>query len=67
MGDSRWPDCSFFSLPGAASNQTQMLDQDQAMAVESAVSRARFDMNCPAANGQVISRELVQPALQGPW
>jgi hypothetical protein len=24
-------------------------------------------MNCPAAKALVISREVVQPAVQGPW
>ncbi len=36
------------------------------MATQTAVNRARFDMNCPAANGQVLSREVTQPAIQGP-
>src|SRR5215469_1563893 len=48
-------------------SQNQMLDSDQAMAMQTAVSRARFDMNCPSATGQIISREVVQPALQGPF
>jgi hypothetical protein len=26
-----------------------------------AVRRAQFEMNCPAATGQVISREIIQP------
>ena len=48
-------------------NQNEMLDKDQAMAMQTAVNRARFDMNCPAASGEVLSREVVQPAMQGPW
>ena len=48
-------------------NQNEMLNQDQPMALQTAVNRARFDMNCPAASGEVISREVVQPGLQGPF
>jgi hypothetical protein len=51
---------------GCASQQ-QMLDNDQSTAVQTAVSRAQFDMGCPSATGTVLSREVVQPAMRGPW
>ena len=53
----------------ACATQQQFLDQNQPMAMQTALSRARFEMNCPAATGVVISREVVQPALQatGPF
>ena len=56
------------ALAGAAcmTNQ-QLLDQSQEMAMQTAVNRGKFEMNCPNATGIVISREVVQPALQGPW
>ena len=44
----------------------QFLDSKQGMAVDAALQRARFEMNCPEATGTVLSREVVQPALQGP-
>jgi hypothetical protein len=47
--------------------QTQFLDDRQAMAVQTAVSRGQFELNCPAATGTVLSKEVVQPVLQGPW
>jgi len=50
---------------GCAS-QAQFLDGKQAMAMQTALSRAQFEMNCPAATGTVLSREVVQPAVQGP-
>jgi len=37
------------------------IDQVQPEAVSMAVRRAQFEMNCPAATGQVISREIIQP------
>ena len=53
------------SFTGCAT-QADFLNSRQDMATQTAVNRARFDMNCPAANGQVLSREVTQPAIQGP-
>jgi hypothetical protein len=50
----------------ACQTQAQFLASKQARALETAVTRARFEMNCPDATGQVLSSEVVQPALQGP-
>jgi hypothetical protein len=50
---------------GCASQQ-QFLDSRQALAVQTAVSRGQFDLNCPNAVGQVLSREVTQPPFQGP-
>ena len=48
-------------------SQAKFLDRKQAMAEQTATSRGQFEMNCPAATGTVLSREVVQPVLQGPW
>ncbi len=40
------------------------IDQMQPEAVNMAVRRAQFEMNCPAATGEVISRETAQPLVQ---
>jgi len=48
-------------------SQAQFLDNNQGMAMQTAVSRGQFEMNCPSATGTVLSKEVVQPALQGPW
>ena len=56
------------ALAGAGcAYQTDFLNSKQPIAMQTAVSRAQFEMNCPQATGVVISREVVQPALQGPW
>ncbi len=47
-------------------SQEQFLASKQPTAIQAAVSRAQFEMNCPSANGQVLSKEVTQPALQGP-
>ena len=53
------------TVVGCAS-QSQFLDSKQAMAMQTALNRARFEMQCPDATGTVLSREVVQPAYQGP-
>ena len=40
------------------------IDAAQPEAVNMAVRRAQFQMNCPGATGQVISRETLQPVVQ---
>ena len=52
-------------MTGCAS-QADFLNSRQDTALQTAVNRARFDMNCPTANGQVLSREVTQPPIQGP-
>jgi len=47
-------------------SQSQFLENKQGMAMQTAVSRGQFELNCPAATGTVLSKEVVQPALQGP-
>lgn len=47
-------------------NTVPLTTQLQPMALDYALQRARFDMNCPAATGSVLSSETVQPALNGP-
>ena len=54
------------AVAGCAS-QSQFLASREAMAVQTAVSRGQFEMNCPQASGVVISQEVTQPAVQGPW
>ncbi len=53
-------------LAGCAT-QTDFLNSKQPMAMETAVNRARFEMNCPEATGTILSRNVIQPTYQGPW
>jgi len=48
-------------------SQSQFLNSKQPMAMQTALGRGQFEMNCPQATPVLISREVVQPALQGPW
>ena len=44
----------------------QFLASRQPTAIQAAVTRGQFEMNCPNATGEVLSQEVTQPALQGP-
>jgi hypothetical protein len=57
---------ALIGIAGCAS-QSQFLDNKQPIAIQAAVDRGRFALNCPAATGMIISREVVQPSLQGPF
>jgi hypothetical protein len=50
-------------LGGCASPQ-ERLDKGQATAVEAATNRGRFEIGCPEATGQVLSRALVEPPIR---
>ncbi|HYB49944.1 MAG TPA: hypothetical protein VED47_02430 [Burkholderiaceae bacterium] len=53
---------ALLALTGCASQQ-QLLDKTQPTALETAVSRGRFEMGCPDATGQVLSRVMTQPVV----
>ena len=47
--------------------QAQFLQSMEAQATEAAVARGKFEMNCPEATGSVLSQEVIQPAVRGPY
>jgi hypothetical protein len=57
--------CAGVLLVGCAS-QSDFLDSKQSIAVDTAMSRAKFEMNCPAAQGSVLSRQYIQAPMAGP-
>jgi hypothetical protein len=52
-------------LVGCAS-QPSFLDSKQQAAIDTALARGKFDMNCPAAQGSVLSRQFIQAPMAGP-
>ncbi|HTN71245.1 MAG TPA: hypothetical protein VMO00_09155 [Methylomirabilota bacterium] len=54
------------ALSTGCMSQGQFLASRQPTAIQTAVSRGQFDLNCPSATGQVLSQEVTQPPLQGP-
>ena len=47
--------------------QGQFLASRQETAIQTALTRGQFDLNCPSATGEVLSQEVTQPAIQGPY
>ena len=47
-------------------SQSKFLASKQDMAMQTVLTRAKFEMNCPEATGTILSQEVVQPAMQGP-
>src|SRR5262245_53569314 len=52
---------------GGCVTPAQFLDSKQPMAVQTAVTRGQFELSCPTATGTVLSKEVVQPLMRGPW
>jgi hypothetical protein len=55
------------TLAAGCVSQNQMLQQRQPNAEQTALERGRFDLNCPTATATVLSKDFIQPAVQGPW
>jgi len=53
-----------FATAGCQTQQ-EMVQGQQGEAVQTALNRARFDMNCQSATGQVLSSNVSQPEIQG--
>ena len=52
------------TIGGCASPQ-ETFSKDQDKAIDAAVRRGRFEMNCPQATGTVLSSNMLQPVLWG--
>jgi hypothetical protein len=47
-------------------SQQQMVDEMQADATQVAKQRGRFELNCPTATAQVLSKEMIQSEIVNP-
>jgi hypothetical protein len=52
------------AVVGCAPTQGQLIAIRQDMAIQTAVSRAQFEMDCQEVTPVLISEEMVQPVLQ---
>lgn len=59
--------CVFAAFAQGCASQQQQLAARQPAAMDTALQRGRFDLNCPTATGTVLSQDYIQPAIQGPW
>jgi hypothetical protein len=63
-----------FALSGVAlsvlfcgcQSQQQMVDEMQADATQVAKQRGKFELNCPTATAQVLSKEMIQSEIVNP-
>ncbi len=46
--------------------QQQIVDEMQADAVHTAQRRGAFELNCPAAKAEVLSKEMIQSPIMNP-
>jgi hypothetical protein len=51
-------------VTGCAS-PNQILDSKQEAAIQTALARGRFDLNCPTVTGTVLSRDYIQRIRSG--
>ena len=52
----------------AGCNSTPLTTTMEPQAMQTALTRAKFEMSCPDATGQVLSQQNLQPLVQpGPW
>ena len=54
-------------VAAGCATQKATLAQKQDAAIQTALERGRFDLNCPSATATVLSSDFIQPAVQGPW
>jgi len=56
------------AIASGCATEQQVLLQQQPAAIDTALQRGRFEMNCPTATAEVLSSDFIQPAIQGgPW
>jgi hypothetical protein len=62
-----WMFCAAVWVVSGCATQQQQLAARQPAAIDTALQRGRFDLNCPTATATVLSQDYIQPAIQGPW
>jgi hypothetical protein len=56
------------AITSGCATEQKLLDKQQNVAIDTALRRGRFEMNCPVATAEVLSSDFIQPAIQGgPW
>ena len=53
-------------LLAGCTSQSDFLTTKQPIAVDTALARAKFELNCPAAQGSVLSSQFIQAPMGGP-
>jgi hypothetical protein len=53
------------ALLSACATEAETMQKLEPQAVQTAVNRGKFEMNCPTMTGEVISKDMLQPAFRG--
>lgn len=57
---------AFAGVLGGCQSQQQIVNEMQADATQVAQQRGKFELNCPAATAQILSKEMIQSAITNP-
>lgn len=57
--------CSGIAALAGCTTDAQYMQQLEPQAIQVAINRGKFEMNCPDAAGTVLSKDMLQPAFQG--
>jgi hypothetical protein len=52
------------ALLAGCTSTAEYLQRIEPEAIQTAVNRGKFEMNCPDATGSVLSKDILQPAVQ---
>jgi len=53
------------AVAAGCTSTAEYMQKLEPQAIQTAVNRGKFELNCPAATGEVISKDMLQPAVQG--
>ena len=53
------------ALIAGCTTDAQYMQKLEPTAIQTGVNRGKFEMSCPEATGTIISKDMLQPAIQG--
>lgn len=53
------------AIAAGCTSTAEYMQKLEPQAIQTAVNRGKFEMNCQEATGTVISKDMLQPAIQG--
>lgn len=53
-------------LSGCATTESDLLNDNEPLAMQAASNRAQLEVKCPSLGAAVLSRKIIKPAASGP-
>ncbi len=53
-------------LSGCATTQSDLLNDNEPLAMQAATNRAQLEITCPSLGAAVLTRKIIKPAASGP-